>query len=298
MRKTIFGLLLSLLSTIALSQSSYQTKEIKITYSNAVEVFNVCVNNPTFTYDDKEEYFWYTEFSKIKSTWGGTGGKLLHGNYKLYNENGSLIADYNYFLGLKNGVFKQWDSVGNITRTEKYEKGKLVYMKFLNDGYWIEHTGDFGLEGWIKKVYTQWGVLVEETKGLQGFFNCHTKQFYEFSGKIKQEFYTDDKRFYGKRISYFEDGKIESEVQYCEDSPVEIRTGIWKWYNSDGTLDSQEEYKAEVIKWENGKYKSAGGYILDNNSNQWLRTGEWKWYKETGEFESSKKYESGVEVVQ
>lgn len=297
MRKVFFLSVLTLLFLSSSGQSTYETKEIKIAYRNAVELFNICLKNPTLDYNDKKEYFWYTEFSGIKSTKGGTGGNLLHGNYKLYNEKGDLISDKNYYLGLKNGTFKTWDSTGNISQIDKYENDKPIYLKYLEDGNWIEQTGDFYNKGWLKKVTTQWGVLIEETTGL-GLFDKHTRIFYEISGKIQADFFSKiGGQLYGKFTRYYENGRLELESEYSVDTPFAIRVGIWKWYFDNGTLDSEEIYKTEVLKWENGEYKYAGGYIFDKEKNQWLKTGEWRWYSETGKFDYSKTYEWGEEVI-
>jgi antitoxin component YwqK of YwqJK toxin-antitoxin module len=296
MKNKLFFLLFTTMTRVSLGQLSYETKEIKIQFSNAVEVFNICLKNPTINYDDKKEYFWYTEFSGIKSTKGGTGGNLLHGNYKLYNKRGDLVNDKNYFLGLRNGTFKTWDSVGNIKQLEKWENNNPVYLKYLEDGKWVEESGDFYNKGWIKKVTTQWGVLIEETIGL-GLFDKHTRIYYDVSGKIKLDCFSKiGGKLYGKCIHYYENGRIELDSEFCEDSPIEIRTGNWKWYNEDGSLKTEEKYKAEVVKWENGEFKYAGGYIFDNEKNLWSKTGEWCWFTESGKFESSKNYEWGEEV--
>lgn len=315
-----FLFLFILLSTFQMyGQTSIQTKEIKIQYSNGYEVFKICNSGCTTTFDDNKEYFWYTEFSNIKSTKGGSGGSLLHGNYKFYDENGNMRQDKNYFLGLPDGNEKNWDSVGNITSQSKYSKGILVYSKFQSDEkYWIELNGPLFKEGTVRKVYTQYNSLIQEDKMLTDF-KQHVKIFYENSGKIKAEYNTGGlRRDYkmGKYISYYENGKIEVEGQYCDEEYINIRegtwkyfksdgtieefinnrVGTWKWYKSDGTIDATEEYKAEIEKWDNGEMKYVGGYIWDSESNNWVRTGEWRWYTYEGKLDTKKKYIWGVET--
>jgi antitoxin component YwqK of YwqJK toxin-antitoxin module len=292
-------LFISLLNIVNQSygQSNIQTEEIRINYTNATEVFNVAKNNPKIEFDDKKEYFWYTDFSKIKSTKGGSGGQLLHGNYKLYDEEGNLSAEKNFKLGLKDGLFKDWDSTGNVVQTHKYSEDVVIYWKFLDeDGLWIEHDGIILQEGWTKKVFTKWGTLIEETKKVDNYFRFHSKTYYEFSGNIKEEFTSGGEGLFGAYTSYYDNGKIEVQGEYCIDSPIEIRTGKWKLYESDGTLEDEVEYKAEVEKFENEEFKHAGGYIFDKDINDWVKHGEWRWYNESGEWKSSKKYEWGYEI--
>jgi antitoxin component YwqK of YwqJK toxin-antitoxin module len=151
--KKLFNILtFTLLAFASDGQTSIQTKEVKIPYTNGYEIFRICISGCAVSFGDKQEYFWYTEFSKIKSTKGGSGGNLLHGNYKFYDEHGNLRQDKSYYLGLPDGSEKNWDSLGNITSQTKYNKGKIVYWKFQNDEKnWIELIGQIFQEGTIKK---------------------------------------------------------------------------------------------------------------------------------------------------
>lgn len=186
----IIILSLSLLTIQSYEQSPIQTKEIKIPYTNGYEVFNICSSGCSTTFDDKKEYFWYNEFSKIKSTKGGSGGSLLHGNYKFYDENGNLRQDKYYYLGLSDGSEKTWDSLGNITSQYKYSKGDIIYMKFQNEEkYWIEFNGPMFKEGTVRKVYTQFNSLISEETMLANF-KQRIKTYYEYSGKVKEQFTT------------------------------------------------------------------------------------------------------------
>lgn len=301
MRQTISILTLFLLTIVSYGQTAIQTKEIKIQYTNGNEIFKICTSGCPTSFDDKKEYFWYTEFSNIKSTKGGSGGSLLHGNYKFYDENGNLRQDKNYYLGLPDGSEKNWDSLGNIKSQTKYSKGVIIYWKFQNEEkYWIEFNGQMLKEGTIRKVYTQYNSLISEETMLPKF-RQHIKTFYEYSGKLKEDYTTSGiGRDYlaGKYTSYFENGKVEVDGQYYNGEYTNIKVGTWKWYKSDGTLDATEIYKVEVEKWDNGEIKVAGGYIFDSEKNTWLKIGEWRWYTEEGKFQSSKKYKWGVEITE
>ncbi len=276
--RTVLIFLLQVSFYNLLSQTTYQTNEVRLRYSNGIEVFNICVKNPAITYDEQKSYYWYTEFSRIKVTEGGSGGNLLHGNYKFYDNDGNLLKDCNYFLGLKDGESKSWDSIGNLSGISKYDKGKRVYRKFLGeDEQWIELSGGEILsKGVTRKIYSKFNRLLEEAFAIDDFV-LHRKLFYEFSGKLHQEFTQDvfADICKDKFVSYYENGRIEVEGEYCKDCIIEIQTGLWKWYNPDGTLKNQELHKAEVIKYENGRTKSAGGYIFNEDTQQWLKTGKW-----------------------
>src|SRR5690606_33491466 len=115
------------------SITSNENKEIKIKYKNGIEIFHIYLGDEQPKYKEDKEYYWYTEFSKIKSTKGGNGGKLLNGNYKFFDENGNLIKDENYSMGLKNGESKKWDKNGDLTEIYRYENGESVYWKYHPD---------------------------------------------------------------------------------------------------------------------------------------------------------------------
>jgi len=286
--------------TLNLYGQTCQNEEIKIRYTNGFEVFNVCKTNPTITFDEKKEYYWYTEFSKIKSTKGGCGGNLLNGNYKFYDEDGNLRIDKNYLLGLEDGNDVRWDSLGNIIAKTTYKKGDIIYWKFLNDkNYWIEFNGPMFSVGTIRKVYTKYGTLISEDKMLADF-KQHVKIFYEYpTGQLKEEYTTTGlggDYMSGEYTSYYKNGETKVEGQFYEGEYTNIRVGTWKWYNEDGTLDSGSTYKAEVTNWANGEKKMIGGYIYDNDNEQWVKIGEWKWFDETGKLIETKKYQWGVEI--
>lgn len=286
--------------TINLFGQTCQNEEIKIRYTNGFEVFNVCKTNPTISFDEKKEYYWYTEFSKIKSTKGGCGGNLLNGNYKFYDEDGNLRVDKNYLFGIEDGNDLRWDSLGNITAKTTYKKGETIYWKFLNEeDYWIEFNGRMFTEGTIRKVYTKYGTLISEEKMLADF-KQHVKIYYEYpSGQLKEEHTTTGiggDYMSGKLTSYYKNGKIEVDGQFYEGEYMNIRVGTWKWHNENGTLDSESNYKAEIIHWPNGEKKMSGGYIYDTDNEKWIKIGEWRWYDDTGKFLEKKEYQWGNEV--
>jgi antitoxin component YwqK of YwqJK toxin-antitoxin module len=306
MKKIMHLFYLSFSTFVLYSQSEIKTTEVKVTYTNGLEVFNICTVNPEINFDSKKEYYWYTEFSKISSNEGGTGGNLLHGKYKFYDEYGNLLQEKNYYLGLLDGNEKNWNSNGNLVSQKKYDKGENVYEKFIDDAnFWIEYTGSWGTEGAIKKVYTLFNSLIFEATMISDF-KCHVLTYYDHSGNIKEDYFLDGigpgdifvKFRFGKYTTYYENGKIQIEGQFYGGKFTNIKDGIWKYYNYDGTLDATEEYKVEVEKWPNGELKVAGGYFFDNESKTWLKTGEWYWRTEDGLYQDGKIYDLGVEVTE
>lgn len=303
MKKLTFAILLIYIKSFSVyGQTKVQTKEVKISYTNGYEIFSICTLGCQTTFDDKLDYFWYTDFSKIKSLKGGSGGSLLHGDYKFYDELGNLRQNINYYLGLRDGNGKYWDSLGNITSITKYDKGEIVYWKFKDkDDYWIEHIGRLFTDGWIKKTYTSHNSLILEQTMLPNFI-IHTRTFYEFeTNKVKEDYFSDgfgDDCLRDKYLVYFANGKIKTEGQFYDGECTNVRVGVWKWYKADGTLELIEEYKAYIEKWSNGDYKVVGCLVFDKSSNMWLKNGIWFWFTEDGKIEKRKKFKLGVEVLE
>ncbi|MBW1613261.1 MAG: hypothetical protein JRJ57_04665 [Deltaproteobacteria bacterium] len=268
-------------------------------YSDGFEIFNVCTSNPDITISDDMEYFWYTEFANIKSTKGGVGGSLLHGNYKFFDIDGDLRIDMNYKLGIEHGNETRWDSVGNIISKSTYDNGILKYHKYLNENdHWLEFIGEIFKEGCIKNVYSKYGTLLSKETFLKDLRRS-VIQYYEYpANKIQAEFtiHIGDS-YHGLYRTYYKNGNTEVEGQFHDDIFAgNIRVGEWRWYSEDGTLESEAKYKAELEYWENGEIKVVGGYIYDTDANTWVRIGEWEWWNQQGSFIESKEYEWGIEI--
>ena len=299
--KRIILFFMTIAISINLLAQSCQQKEIKTSYTDGIEVFNVCIKNPSISYNENNDYFWYTEFSSIKSTKGGSGGNLLNGNYKFYDIYGNLRLDENYSLGLKDGNSIRWDSLGNISGKTTYSNGDIIYYKHLNEeNYWIELDGPLFVIGSYRKVYTKYGTLISEEEVLAGF-KQHVRNYYEYPlNQLKEEYtvsgFGGNYRC-GKFVSYYDNGKIEIEGQFSKRELTYIQVGIWKWYNRDGTLESNGSFKDKIIYWPNGEMKLAGGLMLDPKTNNWVKIGEWRWYDVNGKFKERKYFNYGEEIT-
>jgi hypothetical protein len=129
----------------------------------------------------------------------------------------------------------------------------------------------------------------------------HVKLYYEYpSNQLKTEYNTSGlggDNMHGAYKSYYDNGKVKVEGQFYEGNYTNIKVGVWKWYNKDGSLDSEETYKAEILFWPNGEMKMAGEYVFDKDSNEWIKTGTWTWYDEEGKFKEKKEYKWGQEIL-
>jgi clan AA aspartic protease (TIGR02281 family) len=265
-------------------------KEIRVKYKNGIEIFNIYLGNKQPIFKEDKEYFWYTEFSEIKSTKGGSGGNLLNGNYKFFDENGNLIVDKNYSMGLKNGDSKKWDEKGELTEIYKYENGESVYWKYHPEGDdgWVEQIGQVLKDGWIKNSFTKYGRFVakqetffDKSDKVKKLKTRTTLYFSNSENQIKEVFTTPmmfNNSLIGNYKKYYENGQVEVSGEFfdtfkngIENYFGNIKVGDWKWFKENGDLDGQEKYKAELEYWDNGKIKFVYGMIYDNN--QWIKHG-------------------------
>lgn len=297
MKKILILIFNSSLSVMVYSQSkivTIATESKTIEYTDGRENFNICKAKQVVIFKEDLEYYWYNEFSKIKSSKGGAGGNLLHGRYQLFDEKGNLSHEVNFYLGLKDGVEKHWDSIGKIKETYKFNKGEMVYSKFKSEksDNIIEWIGPIQEVGSVKRTYTSYGQL-EQTELMLVDFKFKVTLFYS-NGKVKKKFTSDVlNTMYDEYIEYFDNGKIKTYGKY----QVDRRVGEWKWYNSDGSLASTEKYRINKLYFPNNKIMAEGGEYFEPSKNEWIKNGFWIWYKENGEdWDYSKEFEYGVEV--
>lgn len=293
-------LLLIILIFPTISIHSQSREEIKIEYTNGLEIFNVLKANNQVNYDNGKDYYWHTEFSKIKSTKGGSGGKLLDGNYKFYDEKGNLIIDQNYVSGLKHGDSKKWDSDGDLIEIIKYDKGETVYLKYHpeNDEGWVEQIGKMLNDGWIKNSYDKYNNLLASQKTFIDEKSkikkkkTKTSLYYRNSQQVEEEYTTfmmlDNSRI-GLYTHFYENGnkkvngKLFDPYEIGIDKYVgNIRDGEWKWFKENGELEATEKYQAVIEYWGNGNIKFIYGQYLDEENNKWLNHGRHYSYEEDG----------------
>lgn len=278
-------------SSVFSQQVATENKTLR--YSDGQEVFDICKSNPNLNYDDKLDYFWYNKYSGISSTKGGAGGQLLHGKYQMFDSKGKLKKEAHFSLGLQHGLSRSWDEEGNIIETYKYDKGLCNYMKFFNDeGFIIEWTGVMFQKGSIKKVYTKYDVLLQESTFIDQF-KSNVKEYYESYGTsiLKAEYTSGVGNFYyGSYKSYFKNGQLEVEGEFIEN----LRTGDWKYYNIDGSIKGTVQYRIFKEKYPNGNLKIQGSQYLDKETNTWIKDGRWLYYEEySNDYKKIEEYEYG-----
>lgn len=299
MKKIATILLIFFIQTLVYPQKAsvgIATQPVSIQYLNGREVFNVCKGAYNVSFKDDELYFWYNEYSKIKSTKGGSGGDLLHGKYQFFDEKGNLKREMNYYLGVPDGTEKVWDSVGKIAKTFKYNKGKLIYSKqtMEDSDELIEWNGPPNEKGSVKKIYTSYGRLEQTEEMLETYLRAKVTTFYSNS-KVKERFTMNIIFKYMEEDyrEYYENGNIKVNGRYEHN----WRTGDWTFYNMNGSIIGVEKNRINRQYNPENKLMSEGGEYFNPKNNEWIRNGLWIWYKPDGQgLERTQEYEYGETV--
>lgn len=278
-------------------------REVKIEYSNGMEVFHVYERNPDIDFLEKKEYFWYTEYSGFKSTRGGTGGLLLNGEYKFYDSDGNLILSQSYKNGLKNGKFTEWDENGSIINKEEFIDGNLTYSKFHEKGvdgkYYIqEWIGEMFKVGFKRNAYLEVGGLISEEELIDDSLLLHSiRTYYPFSHKLETKLFATGlgrDKYYGEYLEFYENGNPKIKGEFAKSILGSFRSGKWFWYNENGDIYDTASYKLFEEKYDNGETRIIGSLVYDEDSKEWLRDGKWRTFSEEGYGKVDFIYEWGV----
>ncbi|MDD4141582.1 MAG: hypothetical protein PHR20_02145 [Bacteroidales bacterium] len=157
---------------------------------------------------------------------------------KDYYKNGQVKIEACYRNNISEGVRREYDSLGNITTSFIFEKGKI--------------TG----EG-----------IIDEQLNKHG----HWKEYYTDGVMRAEGNYSLDKKV-GKWTYYHKNGKIEQEGSYDDDG---LYTGTWFWYYPTGEMLREENFDKGK---ENGicmEYSEDGNVILQGNYIDGLEDGLW-----------------------
>jgi len=262
-----------------------------ITYSNGYEVFGLCKNCRNINYNEKLTYFWYSPYAGVQKTQGESGGILLDGTYKLF-ENEKLRMKINYKKGLMDGDCIFWDIKGKITDKMHYTAGIMDYAKFSNDsGNVVEWIGPFYKKGSIRNIYTSYGNLIEQAV-VGDNLRMHYKGYNEISGQLEIEFTSLGDIYYGPYQTYYENGKTKFMGHFSDNG---YRDSTWYWYDREGNIESTLKYKVYTEKYPDGELKVMGSMYFDDENEQWVRDGSWEFYQANG-ISEEKFYLDGEEV--
>jgi hypothetical protein len=98
------------------------TTQVTYAHGDSIEVITIIKEKRDFKVLNDRFYYWYSN-NQIKSTAGGYAGKVLDGDYRLFNRNKDLLQAGHYKLGLRTGEWKSWYTNGVIAKQERWRRG-------------------------------------------------------------------------------------------------------------------------------------------------------------------------------
>lgn len=236
-----------------------------------------------------------------------------HGVWKTFWDNEKVKTEENYFYGLREGYFKEFDRDGNLlsikkyendyivedapelanyeVRTDYYKNGKIRIVQSYKDNIPQGIRKEYSPEGQIVKSYIfRNGLIVGEgivdDKGLrQGVW----KEFYESGEKEADGEYLNGKKT-GSWKYYYRNGKLEQAGSYNANGRPD---GKWKWYYESGNLRKEDNYSKGKLNGDHLELSDSGKVIIKGQYVDGEEDGEWVYEvgdeKEIGSYVAGKR---------
>ncbi|MDP4952358.1 MAG: hypothetical protein NWQ53_01830 [Flavobacteriales bacterium] len=180
--------------------------------------------------------------------------------------NGNRKTEGYYTKGIKNGIFKYYNSKGELQKIEKYQGGQLLTdadeAQLLDIRKEYFESGKLKLVGSYKNGSKQGTFREYDEEG-----NVIQSYVYKENLLLGEGIVDDEGRRQGDWKIYYPTGEIQAEGAYVDG----LREGPWVFYHAEG------------------KIAQKGAYRLD------LPQGEWRWYFKNGEIHREEYYRKGKE---
>tara|TARA_R110000868_G_scaffold24646_2_gene96984 strand:+ start:211 stop:954 length:744 start_codon:yes stop_codon:yes gene_type:complete len=101
-----------------------KSKPVKIASNDTIILASASRSGlPDNKVEKYKRYYWFSK-GKIQSNVGGFHGNLLHGDFELFKSE-NLVVKGIYKNGLKDGVWKAWDTNGRYSEITNWNKGVI-----------------------------------------------------------------------------------------------------------------------------------------------------------------------------
>lgn len=205
--------------------------------------------------NDKENGFWvfYHKNGKILAEGEFKDGEV-NGFWKEYHKNGELASTGKYDNnGNKIGIWKWWHDNKQLSEEVRYVKNPAssiyncavgISIGYHKNGT-LRYETDFGNEIKNGKCPKRLKEVFYNNEGQITHYNVGREDGYSKynNGRVGTKWSYNNDIYAQKR--YFESGKLKEESfkKYNPKSDeYDIKTGIWKFYNEDGSLKESIDY--------------------------------------------------------
>ncbi len=246
-----------------------------------------------------------------------------------YHPNGQPSITATYYKDVPEGIRRDYDTLGNITRGYIFQNGWLRYEGItdangLRQGLWKEYydTGELRSEGHYKNsiMTGTWNFYFTDKKvEITGKYNSKGQKtgswiwYYPNRQELMVENWAKGE-LDGEYFEYDENGTVitsgtyymgaeDGDWYYNNNGTIEkgayyegLRTGDWKMWYPNGNLMYEATYDQDLYDgkytayWDNGKVKLEGKYEIGTRIGSWVR------YDEEGNPTMTTIYKEGREV--
>lgn len=239
------------------------------------------------------------------------GNGLRQGVWMDFHPNDQTAWEVPYTDGLKNGYYKEYDTLGNIVRIEKYVMGNVeadapelaaveVYTEYYANGKPKLRVGyrNGKPEGICREYDSVTGKVVRGTLfkdgevvggGIiddNGYFQDDWKEYYA-DGTLRCEGRFRKGRKHGQWNYYYPNGALEQTGEFAGGR----YEGRWTWYYPDGSVRLQQEYHRGLPDGLTEEYDENGVRIVCGRYVEGLEEGEWVYMR--GEERTEGRYKDG-----
>ncbi|MDR0437601.1 MAG: hypothetical protein LBH22_04780 [Bacteroidales bacterium] len=233
------------------------------------------------------------------------------GAWKFFYPDLMVQMEGTYLNDKKNGYFKYYDTLGNLTEVKKFTNGELEQstqdlaqvevrteyhpngtpklMLTYKNGQLEGVAREYDEEGKIIK-----GVVFKEGKPIatgivddRGLFQNQWKEFYSHGAVKAEGRYRNGKRV-GKWQFYFPTGELEQVGHFSNNGEYD---GEWTWYHPNGQLHIIQTYMNGLADGRFSEFSSNGEPIAEGDYIEGERHGNW--FINTGFERSEGRYKNG-----
>lgn len=259
----------------------------KMYYANGALHYDATYKNDELE-GELKEYYATGEIMEVSHYKAG----LPEGQATQYYRNGQILFDANYVNGMLDGARTTYYSNGNFEEKSNYKAGTQIgeATNYYRNGAMSSHAtlDESGKLNGTSEDYDDDGVRYFSGVYAKGVMQSYA--YYAKDGSILSE---------GKQkgtkltlVGYSPDGTKRMEGDYEKGD----RSGVWKFYDNYGNLESTEPYTKNQINGLLTSDHKSGAVESKINYVDGAEDGYAVWYHKNGNIESQGYYEMGNEA--
>jgi antitoxin component YwqK of YwqJK toxin-antitoxin module len=220
--------------------------------------------------------------------------------YRKWNENGILLLEGYYYMGVPSGEWKEFYDDGTPKSVTLYEDTleKLIsfwipdsvhsqtVIKGTGTKYTIYNTGDLkelvnykdSLKHGPSFDWSISGVALVEAHYKYGILDSNWIQRYS-SGQLQKTCNYSNGILDGAYATYYENGDPNTEGSYAAGQ----KNGFWRWHTENGTVDMEGTFENDLQHGDWKYFFETGQLSYNAHFDNGMRSGFWEYFYRGGE---------------